>query len=84
MRYCASARMIQQECYKQQRYSTSPKYNTVYKIMKDYDLMAPPTRKGRRKWVSFERMYSNAMWHVDLHIMKSKKWAGMKPCSIPG
>ena len=28
------------------------------------------TRPQKRKWVRFERKYSNAMWHVDWHVMK--------------
>ena len=27
-------------------------------------------KSRRRKWVRFERAHSNAMWHVDWHIMK--------------
>ena len=44
---------------------------TVYNIMKEYGLVEPcPAKTKRRKWIRFERLYSNAMWHTDWHVMK--------------
>ncbi len=44
---------------------------TVYDIMKEHGLVEPcPAKAKRRKWVRFERRYSNAMWHTDWHVMK--------------
>ncbi len=37
-------------------------YHIVYKIMKKHGLVTPtPARSTRRKWVRFERRFSNAM-----------------------
>ncbi len=42
----------------------------VYKIMKKHGLVTPsPARSTRRKWVRFERRFSNAMWHADRGIL---------------
>ena len=44
---------------------------TVYNIMKEHGLVEScPAKAKKRKWVRFERQYSNAMWHTDWHVMK--------------
>ena len=44
---------------------------TVYSIMKEHGLVEScPAKAKKRKWVRFERQYSNAMWHTDWHVMK--------------
>ena len=46
-------------------------YGAAYRILSAEGLVSSsPARSRRRKWVRFERKYSNAMWHVDWHIMK--------------
>ena len=53
-------------------------YGRVYRIMKDAGRVVPsPARSGRRKWIRFERRYSNAMWHVDWHGMKDPRFRGL-------
>ncbi len=45
-------------------------YRAVYRIMKKNGMVAPSAAKSKkRKYVRFERKYSNAMWHVDWHTM---------------
>ncbi len=47
--------------------------------MKDNNLVVPNKAKSRkRKWVRFERKYSNAMWHVDWHTMKDPRFRGLQ------
>ena len=54
-------------------------YNITYKIMKENKLVIPSAAKSRRrKWVRFERKYSNAMWHTDWHEMKEPRFRGYK------
>src|SRR2546428_3108957 len=36
-----------------------------------------PRRWIRRKWVRYERAYSNSLWHVDWYEMKDTRWRGM-------
>lgn len=53
-------------------------YGKVYKIMKDIGRVVPsPAKSKRRKWIRFERLYSNAMWHVDWHEMKDPRFRGL-------
>ena len=50
-------------------------HGTVYKIMKANDMVVPSAAKSRRrKWIRFERRYSNAMWHTDWHVMKDPRF----------
>ena len=49
----------------------------VYKIMKENNMVIPSTAKSRRrKWIHYERKYSNAMWHTDWHAMKDPRFQG--------
>ena len=46
----------------------------AYGIMKSKGLVADSAAKTRqRKWVRYERIYSNAMWHTDWHAMKDPR-----------
>ena len=46
----------------------------AYRIMKSRGLVADSTTKTKqRKWVRYERIYSNAMWHTDWHAMKDPR-----------
>ena len=56
------------------------RYNRLSAILKFNKLVtASPTKSRQRKWVRYERLYSNAMWHTDWHIMKD---SGMKGLSL--
>ena len=49
-------------------------YSRVYQIMKSNGLVVDsPAKSRRRKWVRYERLYSNAMWHTDWHVMKDPR-----------
>ena len=46
----------------------------VYQIMKSHGLVVDsPAKSKKRKWVRYERLYSNAMWHTDWHMMKDPR-----------
>ncbi len=48
------------------RKSSHISYHTVYQIMKSNGLARlSPEKSKKRKYVRYERLYSNAMWHVD-------------------
>ena len=52
-------------------------YERVYRIMKENGLVThSPAKSRKRKWVRYERKYSNAMWHTDWHIMKDPRFRG--------
>jgi len=53
-------------------------YRKVYRIMKENDMVTASAAKSRkRKWVRYERRYSNAMWHTDWHAMKEPRFKGL-------
>ncbi len=59
-----------------QNYNIS--YRAVYRIMKKNGTAgSSPAKSRRRKWVRYERKYSNAMWHVDWHVMKDERFKGL-------
>ncbi len=46
--------------------------------MKEQGLVAASdTKSGQKKWLRYERKYSNAMWHVDWHDMKDPRLRGL-------
>ena len=50
----------------------------AYGIMKSAGLVTDsPARSRQRKWVRYERLYSNAMWHTDWHTMKDPRMKGL-------
>ena len=54
-------------------------YCAVYRILKKNGAVAASAaRSRRRKWVRYERRYSNAMWHVDWHEMKDPRFRGLQ------
>ncbi len=59
------------------------RYRT-YHIMKSKGMVADSTIKNRqRKWVRYERIYSNAMWHTDWHTMKSSRMKELNLITYP-
>ena len=54
-------------------------YHAVYRILKKSGAVVHSAAKSRkRKWVRYERRYSNAMWHTDWHEMKDPRFRGLK------
>ena len=52
-------------------------FRDVYSIMKSENMVTPsPAKSKKRKWVRYERRYSNAMWHVDWHMIKDSRLKG--------
>ena len=50
-------------------------HNTIHLIMKDLGVAARQPRKSkRRKWVRYERTYSNSMWHTDYKLLDDGRW----------
>jgi len=35
-----------------------------------------PKKKMRRKWIRYEREYSNSLWHTDWHTIRDSRWQG--------
>ncbi len=50
-------------------------YGRVYRILKKNGMVTASAAKSRRrKWVRYERLYANAMWHTDWHVMKDPRF----------
>ena len=50
-------------------------YNKIHQILRDEDLASEhPKKNKRRKWVRFERTYSNSMWHTDYNLLYDGRW----------
>ena len=70
------AGVVRTTCSLQPDYNIS--YRRVYRIMKESGLVTPsPAKSRRRKWIRYERKFSNAMWHTDWHVMKDGRFRGL-------
>ena len=50
-------------------------HNTIRGITRDNGLVSrEPKRERRRKWVRYERTYSNSMWHTDCKQLDDERW----------
>ena len=56
------------------------KYHTAtYPVLSDAGRVARSAARSRqRRWARFQRLYSNAMWHVDWHEMKNPYLQGLQ------
>lgn len=54
-------------------------HDRIQRVLKMNGLSSEsPRRWIRRKWVRYEREYSNSLWHVDWYEMKDPRWKGMQ------
>jgi len=50
-------------------------HNTIHHILKEKGLASEQPKKSRkRKWVRYERTYSNSMWHTDWKLLDDGRW----------
>ena len=50
-------------------------HHTIHKILKDEELAENQPKKAKqRKWVRYERRFSNSMWHTDYKQLHNGKW----------
>ena len=50
-------------------------HHNIHKILTDERLASKDKKKsGQRKWVRYERKYSNSLWHTDYKLLPNKKW----------
>ena len=50
-------------------------HNTIHAILKSEGLANTESKKGgKRKWVRYERTYSNSMWHTDYKQLSDGRW----------
>ena len=54
-------------------------HDRIQRVLRMHGLSSEsPRRWIRRKWVRYERAYSNSLWHVDWYEMKDPRWRGMQ------
>lgn len=50
-------------------------HHVIHKILKDEDLAENQPKKAKqRKWVRYERRFSNSMWHTDYKKLSDGRW----------
>jgi len=52
--------------------------NRINQVLKEAGFaMSEPKKWHRKKWIRYEREYSNSLWHVDWHEIKDPRWKGL-------
>ena len=50
-------------------------HNTIHDILKSVGMANAESKKsGKRRWVRYERTYSNSMWHTDYKQLNDGRW----------
>ena len=50
-------------------------HNTIHQILRSKGLAEEqPKKRKRKKWIRFERTYSNSMWHTDWKQLDDGRW----------
>lgn len=50
-------------------------HNRIYRVMKSLGLAKEePKKQRRKKWVRYERKYSNSLWHTDWKLIERYGW----------
>ena len=50
-------------------------HNRIHGVLKEMGLSRnDPGKQQRRKWVRYERKYSNSLWHTDWTLIEGKGW----------
>lgn len=58
-------------------YGVDINHNRIHRVLRMSGLVTPSRKRWiRRKWVRYEREYSNSLWHVDWHEIKDPRWKG--------
>ena len=50
-------------------------HNDIHRVLRDEELAERnPKKSRRRKWVRYERRFSNSMWHTDYALLSDGRW----------
>lgn len=56
-------------------YGASIPHNRIHRVLKSMGLARDePRKRVRKKWIRYERRYSNSMWHTDWTLIEGKGW----------
>ena len=57
------------------KYGRRIPHDRIHRVLKEMGLARDePRKKERRKWVRYEREFSNSMWHADWTLLDGKGW----------
>jgi putative transposase len=58
-------------------YGVHINHNRIHQVLRMSGFVSPSRKRWiRRKWVRYEREFSNSLWHVDWHEIKDPRWKG--------
>jgi len=58
-------------------YGVHINHNRIHQVLRMSGFVTPSRKRWiRRKWVRYERAFSNSLWHVDWHEIKDPRWKG--------
>jgi putative transposase len=50
-------------------------HNRIHRVLRELGLAREePRKRVRKKWIRYERRYSNSMWHTDWTLIEGKGW----------
>ncbi len=50
-------------------------HNRIHRVLREMGLaMEEPRKRARKKWIRYERQYSNSLWHTDWKLLEGKGW----------
>ena len=56
-------------------YARHVPHNRIHRVMKSMGIARDEPRKQiRKKWIRYERKYSNSLWHTDWTLIEGKGW----------
>jgi len=57
------------------KYGVRISHNRIHRVLKEMGVaLSEPRKQKRRKWVRYEREFSNSMWHGDWTLLEGKGW----------
>jgi len=56
-------------------YTMHTPHNRIHRAMKSMGIARDePRKQGRKKWIRYERKYSNSLWHIDWKLIDGLGW----------
>ncbi len=50
-------------------------HNRIHRVLREMGLaMEEPKKRVKKKWIRYERTYSNSLWHTDWKLLEGKGW----------
>lgn len=57
------------------KYARHIPHNRIHAVLKEMNLASDePKKQHRKKWIRYERTYSNSLWHTDWKYLDGKGW----------